>query len=86
VLEKYFASAGFLNITAVRISTQLEYISGEEACGAAFAGGPVALAYHKFPEQVKEQVYAEYLDSIRQFQNASGYSVPGEFVICLGYK
>jgi SAM-dependent methyltransferase len=86
VLERYFASAGFSNIKTERISTLLEYASGEEACGAAFAGGPVALAYYRFSPGVKEEVHKEYLDSIRQFQHAGGYSVPGEFVICIGYK
>ena len=86
VLERYFASAGFSNINTARISTLLEYASGEEACGAAFAGGPVALAYYKFSPEVKEEVHKEYLDSIRQFQHAGGYSIPGEFVICIGYK
>ncbi|HEY6976596.1 MAG TPA: methyltransferase domain-containing protein [Chitinophagaceae bacterium] len=86
VLEKYFASAGFSNIKTERINTLLEYASGEEACGAAFAGGPVALAYHKFSPGVKEEVHNEYLNSIKRFQHAGGYSVPGEFVICIGYK
>ena len=86
VLEKYFTAAGFSGIAAERISTRLEYASGEEACGAAFAGGPVALAYHKFSAEVKEEVYKEYLDSIKEFQHSDGYSVPGEFVICIGYK
>jgi ubiquinone/menaquinone biosynthesis C-methylase UbiE len=86
VLERLFAAAGFSEITAERISTQLEYASAEEACGAAFAGGPVALAYHKFPSEVKEEAHAEYLYSIKQFKHSNGYSVPGEFVICIGHK
>jgi len=86
VMEKLFTAAAFSDITTERISTQLEYVSAEDACGAAFAGGPVALAYHKFSPEVKEEAHTEYLDSIKEFKYSNGYKVPGEFVICVGYK
>jgi ubiquinone/menaquinone biosynthesis C-methylase UbiE len=86
VLQKHFEAAGFNNIITERFNTSLEYASGEEACGAAFAGGPVALPYHKFSNEVKEAVHAEYLTSISPFQHGNGYAVPGEFVVAAGYK
>ena len=86
VLKRSFEEAGFVNVVFERISTELFYESGEEACGAAFAGGPVALAYHKFPEKVKNEAHEEYLDSIRSFQRVGGYAVPGEFVVASGVK
>ena len=64
----------------------LHYATAEEACGAAFAGGPVALAYNKFSDAVKTEVHAEYLESISQYKNKTGYDVPGEFVVAIGYK
>jgi hypothetical protein len=64
----------------------LNYSSDEDAYGAAFAGGPVALAYHKFSDQVKNEAHIEYLDSIKPFRQGTGYAVPGEFVVAIGYK
>jgi ubiquinone/menaquinone biosynthesis C-methylase UbiE len=86
VLQKHFELAGFKNVITERINTQLKYESAEEACGAVFAGGPVALAYHKFSDEVKKEVHAEYLASISQYQQGSGYVVPGEFVVSRGAR
>jgi len=46
----------------------------------------VALAYFKFPDNVKKEAYEEYLASIEKYKTENGYSVPGEFVIGLGIK
>ena len=86
MLKRSFDAAGFSYVKLERLNTILNYDSGEDACGAAFAGGPVALAYHKFSEQIKNEVHTEYLDSIRSFQKNDGYAVPGEFVVALGFK
>jgi ubiquinone/menaquinone biosynthesis C-methylase UbiE len=86
MLDLNFTKAGFSSVHSERISTQLFYASGEDACGAAFAGGPVAMAYHKFSESVKEEVHKEYLDSIHQWRNGTGYAIPGEFVVGVGEK
>ena len=79
-------AAGFTDVTTERIETRLMYVSPEDACGAAFDGGPVALAYSRFDEQVKSEVRAEYLASIDAFRDGDGYAVPGEFVIGVGRK
>lgn len=86
MLKRSFEAAGFTRVIFERLTTKLIYHSGDEACGAAFAGGPVALAYHKFSEQIKNEVHIEYLDSIKSFQQGSGYAVPGEFVVAMGVK
>jgi len=65
VLKRSFEAAGFSNVALERIQTHLIYHSDDEACGAAFAGGPVALAYHKFSQQTKEEAHSEYLASIK---------------------
>ena len=86
MLKRCFEAAGFSKVIFERLNTELIYNSDEEACGAAFAGGPVALAYHKFSEPVKNEAHAEYLNSIKSFQQGAGYAVPGEFVVAMGFK
>jgi ubiquinone/menaquinone biosynthesis C-methylase UbiE len=85
-LNYAFETAGFHRIEAVRINTLLHYESDDEALGAAFAGGPVAMAYSRFDDQTREEVHAEYLASIQPHRNGDGYSIPGEFVVALGSK
>ena len=86
VLEKNFELAGFSTGKIKRIQSFLDYDSDEAACAAAFEGGPVALAYFKFPENVQKEVCEEYLDSIKKYKTEKGYAVPGEFIIGLGIK
>jgi SAM-dependent methyltransferase len=86
MLEKSFEVAGFSKIHIQKINSFLHYNSPEEACTAAFEGGPVALAYFKFADDVKIEAKKEYLASIEKYKNGNTYSVPGEFVIGIGYK
>jgi len=86
VLETNFELAGFSNCKIKGIQSSLDYGTDEAACAAAFEGGPVALAYFKFPENVKKEAYEEYLASIEKYKTEKGYSVPGEFIIALGIK
>ncbi len=81
-----FTQAGFADVTSERISTVLEYQNGEEACMAAFAGGPVAMAYSRFDESMRESAHADYLQSIAAFKHGDGYAVPGEFVVTRGVR
>ncbi len=85
-LERAFAEAGFGSIACRRLATRLAYASPAEACEAAFAGGPVALAYSRFSDEVKTAAHQEYLHSIAAYREGAGYSVPGEFVIVAGTK
>jgi len=86
VQKTLFEQAGFSGVRSDRITTTLEYESGEEACLAAFAGGPVAMAYSRFDDTTRESAYAEYLDSISSHRRGSGYAIPGEFVVTIGYR
>jgi SAM-dependent methyltransferase len=83
-LAHAFTACGFADVAAGRLRTLLRYDSAGEACGAAFAGGPVALAYSRFDPRVRDEAHAEYLASIEPYRNGSGYSIPGEFVIVTG--
>lgn len=85
-LHAVMHEARFTEIDARRISTTLHYASGEGACGAAFAGGPVALAYSRFDDATRREVDAEYLASIEPWRRGEGYDVPGEFVVARGVR
>ena len=85
-LELLLHKAGLEKISSKRISTILSYLSDDEACGAAFEGGPVALAYFKFDPQVKKEARLEYIHSIASYHHDTGYSVPGEFVVTSAHK
>lgn len=84
LLQRQMQAAGFAGVHVERIATTLDYADADAAVGAAFAGGPVALAYSRFDEQVLNEVHAEYLASIESFKRGEGYAVPGEFVVARG--
>jgi ubiquinone/menaquinone biosynthesis C-methylase UbiE len=76
-----------LSVTAERrISTTLPYPDEAAALSAAFAGGPVALAYNRFDAEAREAAHAEYLASIAPYRDKGGYRIPGEFVICAAVR
>lgn len=85
-LAMTYEAAGFRDIVAERLNTTLHYDSPEDTCGAAFAGGPVALAYSRFSEKTRDEAHAEYLASIEPFRNGNGYDIPGEFVAVRGRR
>ena len=85
-LRHTMEQAGLVTSPATRLSTSLHYASEDEACGAAFAGGPVALAYSHFDAAERNEAHGEYLASIEPWRTPAGYDVPGEFVIASGVK
>jgi len=85
-LAQTLQSAGFQDVKDERLSTILHYDTPESACAAAFAGGPVALAYSRFDAALRTEAHAAYLDSIAAYRSAWGYDIPGEFVIACGRK
>ena len=58
----------------------------DEACDAAFVGGPVALAYSHFSPDTKSEARKEYLESLKAYRIGDHYSIPGEFVVVAGTK
>ena len=80
-LQYALDAAGWTDITVERMTTTLTYESAEAACGAAFAGGPVALAYSRFDEATRAGAHAEYLSSIAAFERNGSFAIPGEFVL-----
>lgn len=81
-----FETAGFDAIEIDRLSATLYYESPEHALGAAFAGGPVAMAYSRFDEATRREVHGEYLASIEPYRAGTGYQIPGEFVVGRGVR
>ena len=86
ILRCVMEEAALIDVEAVRLSTTLRYSSPEEACSAAFAGGPVALAHSRFDAATRDEAYAEYLASIEPWRSHTGYHVPGEFVVAHGRR
>jgi SAM-dependent methyltransferase len=81
-LEGRCADAGFQVALNSRVSVPLIYANDDQACDAAFVGGPVALAWSRLDEAARARVRNSYLDSIAKWQRPDGtYHVPGEFVI-----
>ncbi len=85
-LSQEFTRAGFSSVRASRLTSPLHYASRDDALGAAFLGGPVALAYSRFDDETREGAQAEYLESIAAYRDGEGYLVPGEFVAAMGVK
>lgn len=86
ILAQTFQVAGFKDIVSEHLSTVLHYASAADACGAAFAGGPVALAYSRFDARTRHAAHAEYLAAIAAYCTGDGYAIPGEFVVVRGSK
>ncbi len=85
-LARTMQMAGFADVTHERLPSTLRYESDEEAIGAAFVGGPVALAYSRMDDATRDAAHKEYLDSIAGYRDGKGYNVAGEFVVALGWK
>lgn len=85
-LAHEMASAGFVGVKTSRLTSRLPYADDGAAIKAAFIGGPVALAYDRFDALTRAAADREYLASIAGFHTPDGYRIPGEFVVCRGYK
>jgi SAM-dependent methyltransferase len=80
-LARRCATAGLRVTLQRRRSDSLDYGDATEACAAAFAGGPVALAWSRFDATARERVQLRYLESIAPWRHGLGYRVPAEYLI-----
>jgi ubiquinone/menaquinone biosynthesis C-methylase UbiE len=80
-LARLCADAQFEAIEQHRISTTLAFADASAACDAAFVGGPVALAWSRFGDEVRSRVRVGYVNSINKWRLGNGFRIPGEFVI-----
>jgi ubiquinone/menaquinone biosynthesis C-methylase UbiE len=86
LLAQLFARAGLRDVVSDVLTTELIYEDPGEACRAAFAGGPVAMAYSRFDDATRESAHADYLASIEPFRANGAYRIPGEFVVVCGTR
>jgi SAM-dependent methyltransferase len=81
VLARRCAAAG-LRVTAQRRRRDsLDYADADEACAAAFVGGPVALAWSRFDATVRKRVRTRYLEAIEPSREGRDYRVAAEYLI-----
>jgi len=73
--------AGLRTSAQRRIASTLDYADGDEACRAAFVGGPVALAWSRFAPAARERAFVRYREAIDPWRDGAGYRVPVEFVV-----
>ena len=70
----------------LRVTATLVYTDAEAACGAAFAGGPVALAWSHFDDATRARVCTRYIEAITPWRHGKGFRLPAEFVILTAIK
>jgi ubiquinone/menaquinone biosynthesis C-methylase UbiE len=80
-LARLCADAEFEAVDHRRLSTTLAYADADEACNAAFVGGPVALAWSRFSDETRARARAGYVHSIEKWRVGEGFRIPAEFVI-----
>lgn len=83
-LARVCLEAGLTSVKEQRMNATLHYANADEACRAAFAGGPVALAWSRFDRDVRARVCQRYLDAIEPWRQGLRYAVPAEFVVVTG--
>ena len=81
MLARACATAGFAAIEQRRLAVTMDYENAEQACCATFNGGPFALAWSRFDDEVRTRVRTRYLQSIAPWQRGDGYRIPAEFVV-----
>jgi SAM-dependent methyltransferase len=80
-LARLCAGAGLQVVVERRIADTLAYANADDACDAAFAGGPVALAWSRFDADVRARVRARYVNAVEPWRVPHGYRIPAEFVV-----
>jgi SAM-dependent methyltransferase len=85
-LARACAGAGLQVTLQQRITDTLDYECADDACDAAFAGGPVALAWSRFDATVRDRVRARYVEAIAPWRDGAGYRIPAEFVVVVASR
>jgi ubiquinone/menaquinone biosynthesis C-methylase UbiE len=86
-LVRLCRDGGFESVAERRSATTLAYADGDEACDAAFVGGPVALAWSRFDAATRARVRSRYLEAIACWRGPDGgYRIPSEFVVAVAAR
>jgi ubiquinone/menaquinone biosynthesis C-methylase UbiE len=80
-LAELCVATGLQVTRQVRLTTTLSYRDEDEACNAAFVGGPVALAWSRLDPAARMRARARYLESIAPWRKNHLFRIPGQFVI-----
>ena len=80
-LARSCATVGLTVTLSHRRDDALWHTDADAACEAAFAGGPVALAWSRFDGATRARVRARYLDAIAPWREGTDYRLPAEFVL-----
>lgn len=80
-LPQLCRAEGFAAVTVSRHLDALRFDDDDQACDAMTVGGPVALAWSRFDEQVRRRVRRSYLAGIAQWRTSAGFEIPAEFVV-----
>lgn len=80
-LAEACAGAGFVDVTESRVTCTLDYAHTDQACEAAFVGGPVAMAWSRFDSAARERAARRYREAIEPWQTRQGVRIPAEFVV-----
>lgn len=81
VLAELCVAAGFRVASQSRITAALTYHDADEACDAAFVGGPVALAWSRLNGAARMRVRCRYLESIAAWRQGGCFRIPAEFLV-----
>jgi ubiquinone/menaquinone biosynthesis C-methylase UbiE len=85
-LERACDTACLVAFEQRAMTVMLDYADAQEACRAAFAGGPVALAWSRFDDETRERVTQRYIRSIEPWRSGTAYRVPGEYCVVFGRR
>jgi SAM-dependent methyltransferase len=80
-LAELCAACGLDVTSQCRITTTLSFKDDDEACDAAFVGGPVALAWSRLDPSARLRVRSRYLESIARWRRERCYRIPAQFVV-----
>ena len=86
ILARMCDGVALESIQQTRIATTLKFANTEEACQAFFAGGPVALAWSRFNNEVRTRVLTRFVESIQAWQQVEGFEIPSEFLVLWANK
>jgi SAM-dependent methyltransferase len=78
--------AGLMVMLSQRKDDSLWHANANAACEAAFAGGPVALAWSRFDEATRARVRSGYIDAITPWREGAAYRLPAEFVLTVAHR
>jgi SAM-dependent methyltransferase len=80
-LAELCVAAGLDVISQSRVTTTLSFKDDDEACDAAFVGGPVALAWSRLGPAARTRVRSRYLESIARWRRDGRLRIPAQFVV-----